>query len=153
RPYINSSRYYSSYYYPYYNSAQYEDLEDAQIKVYSFTVGLGRRVRWPDDFFTVSNSLTYQVYDMYKYNMGYGIGNDEGTGSVTGISLNNTIARNSLDNTLYTRSGSSISLSTSITPPYSLFSDSNNEDYKYMEYHKWMFDASFFTQIIGDLVL
>ena len=80
RPYVNSSRYYSSYYNPYYNSAQFEDLEDAQIKVYSFSVGLGRRVRWPDDFFTVSNSLTYQVYDMYKYNIGYGIGNDEGTG-------------------------------------------------------------------------
>lgn len=152
RPYVNSSRYYSSYY-PYYNSAQYEDLEDAQIKVYSFTVGLGRRVRWPDDFFTVSNSLTYQVYDMYKYNIGYGIGNDEGTGSVTGISFNNTIARNSLDNPLYTRSGSSISLSTSLTPPYSLFDDSKGSDYKFMEYHKWMFDASYFTQIIGDLVL
>lgn len=153
RPYANSSRFYNSYYYPYYNAAQYEELEDAQIKVYSFSVGLGRRVRWPDDFFTVSNSLTYQVYDMYKYNIGYGIGNDEGTGSVTGISLNNTIARNSLDNTLYTRSGSSISLSTSLTPPYSMFTDSNNDDYKYMEYHKWMFDASYFTTIIGDLVL
>lgn len=148
RPYANTSRLYGGYYLDNTNIN-----EDAQIKVFSFTVGLGRRVRWPDDYFTVSNSISYQLYDLYKYQMGYGIGDENGTGSVTGISFNNTIARNSLDQIIYPRSGSSISLSTTLTPPYSLFGVDQEDDYELMEYHKWMFDASYFTQIIGDLVL
>lgn len=127
--------------------------ENAQIKVFNLTVGLGRRVRWPDDYFTVSNSISYQLYDIYKYPLGFGIGNSEGTGTVTGISLNNTIARNSIDNPLYPRGGSSLSLSTSLTPPYSLFNKNEEVNLELMEYHKWMFDASYFSQIIGDLVL
>ncbi len=149
RPYANTSRLYGGNYY----QDLYNIDEDAQIKVFSFTVGLGRRVRWPDDYFTVSNSISYQLYDLYKYQMGYGIGDENGTGSVTGISFNNTVARNSIDNPLYPRSGSSISLSTSLTPPYSLFGVDQEDDYELMEYHKWMFDASYFIQVIGDLVL
>src|SRR5690606_33424575 len=53
RPYANSSRLYGGNYY----QDLYNIDEDAQIKVFSFTVGLGRRVRWPDDYFTVSNSI------------------------------------------------------------------------------------------------
>src|SRR5690606_25130442 len=86
RPYANTSRLYGGSFY----QDTYNIDEDAQIKVFSFTVGLGRRVRWPDDYFTVSNSLSYQLYDLYKYQMGYGIGDENGTGSVTGISFNNT---------------------------------------------------------------
>lgn len=149
RPYINNTRFLPSNYDM--NNLSYDP--NAQIKVFNFTVGLGRRLRWPDDYFSLSNSISYQLYDLYKYRMGYGIGDEEGTGSVTGISLNNTIARNSIDNPLYPRSGSSISLSTSLTPPYSLFGMDQEGDYDLMEYHKWMFDASYFSQIAGDLVL
>src|SRR5690606_24014625 len=115
----------------------------------------GRRLRWPDDFFTLSNSLSFQLYDLYKYRqLSYGIGDADGTGKVTGIIFNNTIARNSIDSPLFPRTGSSISLSTSLTPPYSLFTDDVAEvQSKFMEYHKWMFDASYFTKIAGDLVL
>src|SRR5690606_32289679 len=112
-------------------------------------------LRWPDDYFSLSNSLSYQVYDLYKYKqLGINIGGTEGTGQVTGIIFNNTIARNSIDNPMFSRSGSSISLSTSLTPPYSASMDIDpDEQFKFMEYHKWMFDASYFTKIAGELVL
>ena len=81
-------------------------------------------------------------------------------GNANNVSLNHTLARNSLDVPayLYPRKGSSISLSLSLTPPYSLFSDSYlstdpHVRYKWIEYHKWRFDASTFIKIAGNLVL
>jgi outer membrane protein insertion porin family len=74
--------------------------------------------------------------------------------------FNTTLARNSIDNPTFPRGGSSISLSLSLTPPYSLFQkerDYSKEPasvkYKFIEYHKWMFDATWYTPLVGKLVL
>lgn len=118
------------------------------------TVSLGRRVQWPDDYFTFTNSVSYMLYDLFNYGTSLGFS----TGQSNSITLENTIARNSIDNPMFPRRGSEISLKASFTPPYSVFNDANyanmenEEKYEFVEYHKWMFDAKYYTRVIGDLV-
>ena len=128
------------------------------IKITNGSIGLGRRVSWPDDYFTVSNSLQFRRYDLFEFNQGirsFGFAN----GFANNIMLSNVIARNSIDNPMYPRSGSSISLEASFTPPYSLFGDLDystmepQERFKFVEYHRWMFDAQYYNQLANNLVL
>ena len=119
------------------------------IKVNSATVGLGRQLRVPDDYFTLSNSLSVSQYQTQNYSLLPGFT----SGFATNITLNTTLARNSIDNPTYTRRGSALSLSLNLTPPYSLLNPDHPETNKWIEFHKWMFDASWFTPIVGKLVL
>jgi outer membrane protein insertion porin family len=124
------------------------------LKLTGFSLALARRIRWPDDYFTLSNSINYYVYDLNNYGFRLGFS----TGTANNITFNTTIARNSVDQPMYPRYGSNISLSVSLTPPYSLWNDidyetaDNATKYKWIEYHKWMFDASFFQKLAGNLV-
>ena len=119
------------------------------IKVNSATVGLGRQLRMPDDYFTLTNSLSYSQYQTQNY----GIIPGAASGTFNNITLNTTLARNSIDNPTYTRRGSSLSLSLSLTPPYSLLNPDHPSNNQWIEFNKWMFDASWFTPIVGKLVL
>ncbi|GAB3541677.1 outer membrane protein assembly factor BamA [Spirosoma fluminis] len=122
----------------------------------AITIGLGRQLKVPDDFFTLSHSLSFQRYDLNNLDLFY-IGYKDGISN--NITLNTTIARNSIDNPQFPRSGSSFSLSGSFTPPYSAFKTATTtpekpeDKYKFVEYHKWMFDASWFQTVFGKLVL
>ena len=119
------------------------------IKVNSATVGLGRQLRVPDDYFTLSNSLSVSQYQTQNYALLPGFT----SGYATNITLNTTLARNSIDNPTYTRRGSALSLSLNLTPPYSLLNPDHPNSMQLIEFHKWMFDASWFTPIVGKLVL
>lgn len=125
------------------------------LKVLGATVSLGRRVKWPDDFFTISNSVSYLNYDLYNFGQSLGFS----SGVANNFTFNTTIARNSIDNPMFPRGGSSVSLNIALTPPFSLFRDINYETapnvekYKWVEYHKWMFDAKYYLKLIGNLVL
>ncbi|MES2733683.1 MAG: outer membrane protein assembly factor BamA [Bacteroidota bacterium] len=121
------------------------------------TFSLGRRLQKPDDFFNLSNSISYQRYLLQNYGL---FSNDFKTGTSNSVVFNTTLARNSIDNLTFPRSGSSFSLSLSVTPPYSLLQkqrdfahEPNSEKFKFIEYHKWMFDATWYTSLIGKLVL
>ncbi|WP_374755984.1 outer membrane protein assembly factor BamA [Fibrisoma montanum] len=120
----------------------------------SFSVGLARQLKVPDDYFSLSHSLSYQRYDLNNLDIFY-IGYRNGISN--NITFNTTLSRNSIDNPQFPRSGSSFSLSGSFTPPWSAFRSvetSTPEDkYKLVEYHKWMFDASWFQTVFGKLVL
>ena len=127
-----------------------------ELKLTSATVGLGRRVKWPDDFFTLTNSLRFQKYELTDFSisrLGFA------TGDANSIVFNTTLARNSIDNPMFPREGSSLSLSLDLTPPYSNWRDIDYENalpevkFKWVEYHKVMFDASFFTRVMGDLIV
>lgn len=127
-----------------------------RLTIAGATVSLGRRVTWPDDFFTVSNSLSYQKYTIEgdSYRSFYGF-----NGSSNSITFNNTIARNSVDNPMYPRSGSSVSMSASFTPPYSIWRNldydnaSAEEQFKLLEYYKWNIDLKYYLKLAGKLVL
>lgn len=129
---------------------------NSKLSINGATVSLGRRVTWPDDFFTISNSLSYQKYSLFGdyYQQLYKL-----KGSSNSITLNTTISRNSVDSPMYPRSGSSLSLSASFTPPYSLLNRidystiSDADRYKFLEYYKWNLDFSYYLKLAGKLVL
>lgn len=129
-------------------ATSYRDL-NSMLRADNFSVGLGRMLEWPDNYFTLTNSLGFAVYTLQNIDYGIGCTNC----SSNAITFNTTLARNSIDNQMYPSSGSTISLSLALTPPYSAF---NNMDYstasaaeknKWQEYHKWMFDARYYLPL------
>jgi outer membrane protein insertion porin family len=127
--------------------------EMGSFKITGATIGLAKRVTWPDDYFQVSNNLQFQVYDFDEYGNFFGLSYN--TGTARSIALNTTIARNNIDNPIYPRLGSNIILSSSFTPPYASMNPNINREspdekkYQWLEYHKWMFDASLYTPLFG----
>lgn len=118
------------------------------------TVGFGKRLEWPDNFFSIYGELGYQHYDLNHYNSGYFRFSD-GTSNM--ISLTTRITRFSTSpNLIYPRSGSSISMSLQVTPPWSLLSgkDFSNateqEKAKWIEFYKWVFKADYYFPLSPD---
>jgi outer membrane protein insertion porin family len=164
-PYYYSSLYGSSYGYgDYYSGIAYD--ENKWLKIFGTSVSFGKRLSWPDYYFSFSTDLSYQRY-MLKNWAGYGFG-DMSDGNSNSISLGVSLSRSSIDNPLYTRRGSQFALSMSITPPYSswdgndyaalasVVKNSSDEDeinkanairYKWVEYHKWKFKAKIFIPL------
>ncbi|MDX1628719.1 MAG: POTRA domain-containing protein, partial [Fulvivirga sp.] len=161
------------------------DDYNARLSLQSITLGLGRRLSWPDNYFSLLNSISYTVYELENFGA-RGLGFSDG--NANSFTFNTTISRNSVDNPMYPKSGSTISLNISLTPPYSLFKEDNfwqltpaeieearsfvdtrfssatqsfrdqqfeqelinrrnSERYKWIEYHKWMFDAKYYIPI------
>lgn len=114
------------------------------------SVGVGRRLSWPDQNFTLYNELSYQAYMLKDWNY-FIISN--GTSNV--FALSTIFSRNTIDNPIFPSSGSDFSLSLSLTPPYSLFDgrdykDSNLSDqdrYGWIEYHKWKFKGEWYNTL------
>ena len=123
-----------------------DSLRTAHFNVTSVTFSLGKRLKWPDDYFSLSNSLAFSSFDVDRY---YTWAYPQGIS--TSITFMTNFSRNSIDNPTFPRSGSSFSLTGSLTPPFSLLG--GNKSGNLIEYHKWMFDASWFTPLIGKLVL
>jgi outer membrane protein insertion porin family len=112
------------------------------------STGLGKRLAWPDDYFSLYGELSYQRYYLNNYNV-YQFLFENGTSNL--ISLTTKLTRFSTSpNLIYPRSGSSFTLSLQLTPPYSAISGkdlSNASDavkYKYIEFHKWTFKSDYF---------
>ncbi len=123
------------------------------FKITGVTLGLAKRVTWPDDYFSISNSLQFQIYEFDQFGTSFGLSYP--TGVSNSIAFNTTVARNNIDNPIYPRFGSNIILSATLTPPYSSLNQNidrespDEEKYKWLEYHKWMFDASIYTPLFG----
>ncbi|MBC3540820.1 outer membrane protein assembly factor [Rufibacter sediminis] len=129
---------------------EFNQTQDAYIDITGASVNLGRRLRWPDDYFNLSNSLSYFRYNMSNgSNIFQGYPDADKIRDANNISFTTSFARSSIDNPTYTRSGSSIGLNVTFTPPYSLFRSAVN-NFQWIEYHKWMFDASWFHSLDGN---
>lgn len=128
------------------------------FKVNSITVGLGKRLTWPDNYFTLSNSISYKVYKLDNYQQSIGA-LPFNTGVSNTFLFTSTLARSSIDNPMYPKSGSTVSLTGSFTPPFSKFNDVNYETAtpeeinRWVEYVKFMFDAKYYLNLVGKLVL
>jgi outer membrane protein insertion porin family len=112
-------------------------------------LGFGRRLRWPDDLFSLQHSLSYQYYELQNSSAF-----ELSTGFANNLSLTNSLSRNSVDDPIYPRTGSSLSLSLQFTFPYSLLKGRTADDYqtiaqryKWVEFYKWKFDAQWFTRL------
>ncbi len=146
--------------YAYNNYENYYD-PDTYIKMMGASLGWGKRLRWPDDYFTLSVQLAYTRY-MLK-NWRYFL---MSTGNANNLNLNLSINRTSTDNQLFPRRGSEFTASVSLTPPWSkwdkkdyenlalnrqssTFLAEQQEKYKWVEYHKWKFKAKTYTALSG----
>ena len=147
-----------SYYHSVYSYGAGRDTPDwHQFKIDGVTIGLGRRLTWPDDYFSLYTAINFQRYDLYQYTQIFTFGG--GTGTYNNISFNVTLARNSIDFPIYPRNGSNVSVSVDFTPPFSGFSNRNFAElddiqkYQWLEYHKWNLLAAYFTPIYKNLVI
>ena len=93
---------------------------EEHMKVTGISIGLGQRLKWPDDYFTLSNAVNYQRYDLNEWT-GFIVNN----GTANNFSISTTFARSSVDAPIYPRMGSTFALTLQITPPYSLFKKDN----------------------------
>lgn len=143
---------YNNYYENFYDPDKY-------VKLLGVSVGWGKRLRWPDDYFQLSVELAYQRY-MLK-NWQYFIVTN---GNCNNLNLGITLSRISTDNQLFPRRGSEFMASLTITPPWSMFSHKDyrnlavdpqsptyraeqQEKYRWVEYHKWKFRAKTYTAL------
>src|SRR5574344_588845 len=152
------------------------------MEVYGFAAGIGKRLKWPDNYFVLYNQLSWQTYKLqnwaYQFLFNTGISHN--------LSYTLSLSRNSTDQQIYPRQGSDISFSLQLTPPYSLLRSckgknkdrflkgydekgnvqyatnwkeinynlqTSQERYKWIEYHKWSVKAAIYTKLVGDLVL
>ncbi len=152
--------YYGGSYYPQYNN-QPEDSDGSNDQIWettAFALGYGYRLSWPDDYFTMYHEVSiehYNLQNMSSYFYFLADKNGEVNGTFNNLSFKTVFGRNSVDNPLYSRRGSEVSLSLKLTPPFSLISGkdygsadmSNNERFKWIEYHKWLFKGQFYTPI------
>jgi outer membrane protein insertion porin family len=118
------------------------------------SIGLGKRLEWPDDFFSLFGELSYQRYNLNDFSY-YHFLFDNGTSNM--LTLTTKLTRFSTSpNLIYPRSGSTFTLSVQATPPYSLISGANmvgasdQEKYRWIEFHKWTFKADYFYPITQD---
>ena len=146
---------------------------DKMFEVFGFNAGLGTRLKWPDNYFVLSGSASWQTYKLTNWTNSYFAFND---GISHNLSFTINLSRNSSDQQIYPRTGSEFSASLQFTPPYSLlrrytydengdkvkvnsWRDVNYDDwtaaqrYKWIEYHKWKFNGTVYTKLVGDLVL
>ena len=147
-----------SYYHSIYtNGLPKADTNRSTFKIDGITVGLQKRLTWPDDYFTLYQGINFQLYKLQNYGSIFPVG--EGNGNYNNISYEIILGRSSVDQPIFPRSGSDISLGLELTPPYSLFTDKDYtnlddvEKYKWIEYHKWKFKAYWYFELFEKLVL
>lgn len=148
----------NSYYNDYYQNSYQNSLDPNKVlQLIGINVGFGKRLKWPDDYFTFTAELGYNWYYLKNWDYLYYMNNGTSNSLVLGL----TLARNSIDNPIYTRSGSTFSLNLQLTPPASLFTgkkdwaklaEENTEDsrkqlYQWIEYWKLRFRSRTYTPL------
>ena len=143
----------------YYNNYENYYDPDKYVKLFGLSVGWGKRLRWPDDYFTLSAQLSYTRYMLKNWN--YFLMTN---GNANNLNLTIALNRTSTDNQLFPRRGSEFTAQVTITPPWSAFdnkdyanlavdkssatySQEQQEKYRWIEYHKWKFKARTFTAL------
>jgi outer membrane protein insertion porin family len=154
---------YGTYNNGYYNNYESFLDDDKYVKLLGISVGWGKRLRWPDDYFQLSTTVAYQRYMLKDWRY-FLISN----GNCNNLNFGVALSRTSTDNPLFPRHGSEFTLSLTMTPPWSLFDGkdyanlataetyNNNreqydseqrEKYRWVEYHKWKFKTRTYTAL------
>lgn len=154
---------YNYNYNDYYQNSYQASLDPNKVlQMVGVNVGFGKRLKWPDDYFTLTAELGYNWYYLKNWDYLY-IRNGDSymrNGTANAIVLGLTLSRSSIDNPLYTRSGSTFSLNLSVTPPASLFShkdfkalseagtsEAAEQMYRWIEYWKLRFHSRTYTPL------
>ena len=134
--YYYQSMYYGGYGYDYSSYYSMEQDPNKYIKLWGVSAGISHRLTWPDDYFQIYTELAFQQYNLHDW--AYFVINN---GRSNDFHLGITLSRNSVDNPLYPRTGSSFTLSANLAPPYSLFDGKTEEDYQNMaaeDLQRWL---------------
>lgn len=126
------------------------------IEITGATIGLGKRLKFPDDYFTLFQNINFQQYELnnsqsfFSYTNGYS----------NNLSYGITLGRSSVDQPTFPRKGSNFSLTLKLTPPFSMFDDiedytnlDDQEKYKWIEYYKWKWKSTWYTAFTDKFVL
>jgi len=126
------------------------------IEILGLTLGLGKRLKNPDDYFTIYNGINFQQYKLINSQSFFSFKD----GFSNNVNYNIRLGRNSVDQLIFPRRGSNFSLGLKITPPYSMFDGiddystvSDKEKYKFIEYYKWKYKSSWYSAFTDKLVL
>ncbi|WP_018675245.1 outer membrane protein assembly factor BamA [Riemerella columbina] len=133
--------------------------QSQKLNIFSASVGLNRRLLWPDQYFSLYTGLSYQGYNFNNYPFQFGT-EQVTDGSANNFSFNVSLSRNSAGyDPIFPTQGSNIEASVKFTPPYSLFdkkdynSMSSAEKYKWLEFYKVKLKADTYNTVVGKLVL
>jgi outer membrane protein insertion porin family len=139
------------------NSDTYQNF-----RILQGSVSLGTRLRWPDDNFILRGGINIQTLSLNNWVTGL-FRTDDGVvvsqGNYNNYSMSLTLVRATINDPLFPKEGSSFSITTQFTPPYSLLNNkdysnlSTQERFRWLEYHKWRIDAEWYTTLTGKFVL
>ncbi len=146
----------TSVYYSYQDDGYYNTTNDPKywLSIIGASVSLGKRLKWPDDYFTFMHGISFQQYSVKNYTS-FVFTN----GRSNNINYNFTFARNSSDSPIYPKFGSDVSVTTQLTLPYSLLNGkdystmTDAEKYKWLEYYKINAKASWYFNLVDNLVI
>lgn len=125
------------------------------LSIFGASLSLGKRLQWPDDYFTFVQGISFQQYNVKNYPAFVTFK----TGRSNNLNYNFTVARNSSDSPIFPRTGSDISFTTQLTFPYSLVNGkdynkiSNEEKYNWLEYYKVNIKSAWYFNLVDNLVM
>jgi outer membrane protein insertion porin family len=139
------------------STGQYYATTDSRynkLRINGIGVTLGKKLKWPDNYFQLNYSLNFDHYNLDNYT-GYLFTN----GTSFNIKLTQELSRNSIDAPIFPTAGSNMKFTVQATPPYSLFNNVNykiatpEQRYHFVEYYKFKYDAQWFSKLVGKFVL
>jgi len=130
-----------------YTTAKYAYSDTNSLKNFGVVIALGKQLKWPDDYFTLTYSLNYTLYDLTNYSL---FSPDFRNGYSNNLSFKIGLGRYSVDQPIYPRSGSNFQISVQLTPPYSLFKtnyNSSQDQFTLPEYTKFRLTSQWYLPI------
>ena len=165
------------------NNGRVQVNKDQQFSINGISFGLAKRVQWPDDFFTLSHSLSFQVYNFKNYQTGlFNFGNGKSNELAYTIGISRSSAG---PGRIFPLQGSIFEVTGKFTPPWSLFSNKDfaalkerseelvfirstrpltpeetaeleavdRERFEWLEFYKIKFKGDWYTRLVDKLVL
>lgn len=126
-----------------------------RMDITGINLGLGKRLRWPDDYFSTNQSISFQQYKLTNRQLVPGFSN----GTSKNITFKSVVSRSSIFDPIFPKAGSQFTLTGHFTPPYSLFNDKDYssmelaEKYEWLEYFKVKFSSTWYTNPFANLVI
>ena len=153
---LYDTRYSNGYGYNY-TTGQYaydKNSDTSFFKTTGISLGLGKQLKWPDDYFSFTTTLSYNRYQLHNYIISSSLTLKDGdyfrNGISNNVNLRLALQRSSVDQPIFPRTGSSFLLSLQLTPPWSAINPdivTDNNPYKLIEYHKWRFTGDWYVPL------
>ena len=139
-----------------YSGQQTIDSLAQKIGITGVTLGQARRLKWPDDYFTLFQSFEYRRFNINNYPL---VGASFTNGIANSVAYTFNLRRDNRDLPIFPTRGSSIGFTLEATPPVSLLDGrdysklSPTEKFQFIEYHKWKFTGDYYAQIAKNFVI